>query len=581
MNQFDTINNLNDCDANALWSILSDGSLHSVANLCAELNTDAGGLNRLRLMLPENIRESLKQGDGFWQLRSPSVVFRQTDFVDFASTEEIYVEVLDECTSTNTVLSNRVRADSEARYCHAIVANHQTEGRGRLDRVWTSSAGDALTFSMALTCHRPQNHTGALPLVVALSCQKVLQRFGVVAHIKWPNDLMVGNAKLGGILIESIPQTMGHTCVIGIGLNFRTPNIDNQNTAGIWQYDESIQPTAFLKALIHEINRDAQFFFTYGFSRFQTAYISACRDNNRIVVIMQNDRVMAEGRVLGVDGFGALMLEENGNVKKIVNGEVSLRHKDELSDSAIEQMLILDCGNSQIKWAWVINKEIVGTFRAPYNRISLLGEFCRQHRNIKRVYGCAVCGQMKKLQVAENVLHRIEWLTSEQVACGIRNHYRHIGEHGADRWFNALGVRRFTNNACVVISCGTAITIDALTTSNQYLGGSILPGFNLMKEALSLNTANLNRPFGRIYPFATTTPNAIASGIMDAVIGAILLMHERLSEKEEGLPVDVILTGGGASRIYHHLPTKFITENHVELVENLVFFGLLNRIEQL
>ncbi|MBR7059888.1 MAG: biotin--[Neisseriaceae bacterium] len=581
MNQFDMTNNLNDCDANTLWSILSDGKPHNVADLCIELNTDAGGLNRLRLMLPENVRESLKQGDGFWQLRYPSVVFRQTDFVEFASTEEIYVEVLDECTSTNTVLSNRVRADSEARFCHAIVANHQLEGRGRQDRQWIAPAGDALTFSMALTCQRPQNHTGALPLVVALSCQKVLQRFGVIAHIKWPNDLMVGNAKLGGILIESIPQTMGHTCVIGVGLNFRAPLVHDQNTAGIWQYDDTIQPTSFLKALIHEINRDAQFFFIYGFSRFQTAYISACRDNNRIVVIMQKDKVVAEGRVLGVDGSGALMLEDSGNVKKIVNGEVSLRHKDELSDSSIEQILILDCGNSQIKWAWVINKEIVGTFRAPYSRISILGEFCRQHRNIKRVYGCAVCGQMKKLQVAENVLHRIEWLTSEQVACGIRNHYRHIGEHGADRWFNALGVRRFTNHACVVISCGTAITVDAVTSGNQYLGGSILPGFNLMKEALSQNTANLNRPFGRIYPFATTTPNAIASGIMDAVIGAILLMHGRLLEKEEGLPVDVILTGGGASRIYHHLPTKFITENHVELVENLVFFGLLNRIEQL
>ena len=81
MNQFDMTNNLNDCDANVLWSILSDGKPHNVADLCIELNTDAGGLNRLRLMLPENVRESLKQGDGFWQLRSPSVVFRQTDFL--------------------------------------------------------------------------------------------------------------------------------------------------------------------------------------------------------------------------------------------------------------------------------------------------------------------------------------------------------------------------------------------------------------------------------------------------------------------------------------------------------------------
>ena len=107
-----------------------------------------------------------------------------------------------------------------------------------------------------------------------------------------------------------------------------------------------------------------------------------------------------------------------------------------------------------------------------------------------------------------------------------------------------------------------------------------MPGFNLMKDSLSKNTANLDRPFGRIYPFATTTPNAIASGIMDAVVGAVMLMYDRLVEKEEGLPVDIILTGGGSSRIYHHLPPQFVAGKRIEMVENLVIYGLLNRIQQ-
>ncbi|MBR2252073.1 MAG: hypothetical protein IJ881_06700 [Neisseriaceae bacterium] len=64
-------------DADALWLILADGKPHSVADLCNQLKTDAGGINRYRMTLPENVRENLKQGDGFWQLKSPSVVFRK------------------------------------------------------------------------------------------------------------------------------------------------------------------------------------------------------------------------------------------------------------------------------------------------------------------------------------------------------------------------------------------------------------------------------------------------------------------------------------------------------------------------
>ena len=575
-------------DADALWLILADGKPHSVADLCNQLKTDAGGINRYRMTLPENVRENLKQGDGFWQLKSPSVVFRESDFVEFAQTEEIPVSVMSECTSTNVVLAEKVKtamaADDNLNpdlLKQAIVANRQTAGYGKHGRLWTANAGEVLTFSLSIFSRRPRNQTGAMPLVVALSCQKVLRRFGVDAKIKWPNDIMVGSEKIAGILIESIPHaTGGHICVIGVGLNFQPQEIDGISTAGVWQFAPDVRPEPLLKALIHEINRDIQFFFIHSFSTFQTAYTAGCRDIGQDVIIMRDEKSIAEGKVLGVDGTGALLLECGGEVKKIVSGEVSLRHKDESFGAVVDQMLILDCGNSKIKWAWVVNGEIVGTFKAPYNKLSILGEFCRQHKDIKKIYGSAVCGQMKKLQVAEQVLHRIEWFASEQVACGIRNHYRHTGEHGADRWFNALGARRFSSNACIIVSCGTAITIDALTTANQYLGGSILPGFNLMKDSLSKNTANLDRPFGRIYPFATTTPNAIASGIMDAVVGAVILMYDRLVEKEEGLPVDIILTGGGSSRIYHHLPPQFVAGKHIEMVENLVIYGLLNRIQQ-
>ena len=103
-----------------------------------------------------------------------------------------------------------------------------------------------------------------------------------------------------------------------------------------------------------------------------------------------------------------------------------------------------------------------------------------------------------------------------------------------------------------------------------------MPGFNLMKEAMAQHTANLNRPAGRAYPFGTTTANAMDGGMLDAICGAVMLMHGRLQQKHPGQPVEVIITGGGAVKIKQGLPEKFALDNPIQIVDNLVLHGLLN-----
>ena len=77
----------------------------------------------------------------------------------------------------------------------------------------------------------------------------------------------------------------------------------------------------------------------------------------------------------------------------------------------------------------------------------------------------------------------------------------------------------------------------------------------------------------------TSTPNALASGMHDAASGAVILMHQRLKERQQGQPVDLILTGGGASKIEQHLPKALILDSQVKIVDNLVLFGLQNWVE--
>lgn len=120
---------------------------------------------------------------------------------------------LPEVDSTNRVVADAAR-EGEAQGL-VVAADHQTAGRGRLDRPWDAPAGTALLASILL---RPDLHPSRLHLVTAavgLSAAAVLAARGVSAELKWPNDLLVGEAKLAGILAEAV----GGAVVVGIGVN--------------------------------------------------------------------------------------------------------------------------------------------------------------------------------------------------------------------------------------------------------------------------------------------------------------------------------------------------------------------------
>ena len=352
------------------------------------------------------------------------------------------------------------------------------------------------------------------------------------------------------------------------------------------------KPTSYdvFSAVLRELDNALTVFEREGFAPMKAEYEAAHRDQNQPVALLRDGVAVQSGYAAGVDVSGALLLRDyRGEEHLVSSGEVSLRRPEQVAaekqpahgEHAAAHYLLLDGGNSRLKWAWVERGEIVRTQAAHYRDLAALEQdwqaYAQPHTQIM---GSAVCGEEKKQKVQAALPQHIVWLGSMAQAAGIHNHYRHVEEHGADRWFNALGSRKFTQNACVVVSCGTAVTIDALTANNHYLGGVIMPGFHLMRESLLRRTAQLNRPEGSWYAFPTTTANAIATGMADAVCGALMLMHARLKERSEGRAVDIVITGGGAGKIARALPENFAAENHVKIVENLVIYGLLNWIEQ-
>ena len=571
----------------ALLAALSDGLPQHVSQLARVVGMKPQQLNGFWQQMPGHIRGLLRQHDGQWRLVRPLAVFAEESLQQMAGKQGFRAQLKHECSSSNDEIMALARQSADLAHKALCVAHFQTKGRGRQGRSWVNRQGECLMFSLGWAFDKPQYELGSLALVVALACRRALADIGLDVNIKWPNDLVVANDKLAGILIETARVENKTVAIIGIGINFVLPKeVENATSVqALFQTasKQGVSVKTLLNAVLTQLDALLNEYAQNGFASCVGEYNAANRDTDRPVLLLQEGRVVHEGVVKGVDAQGALRLLTDKGEKTIVSGEISLRPDNRPAQPAAakpERFLLLDGGNSQLKWAWVENGTFSEVGRAPYRDLTQLGEEWLQFADEDvKIVGCAVCGSVKKAMVEEQLTRPVEWLSSMPQALGIRNHYRRPEEHGSDRWFNALGSRRFTQNACVVVSCGTAVTTDALTEDNHYLGGTIMPGFHLMKEAMALKTANLNRPIGKVYPFPTTTPNAIASGMMDAVCGALMMMHGRLKDKTGGgKPVDIIITGGGAARVVQALPESFVHDNQVKIVDNLVIHGLLHWI---
>ena len=128
----------------------------------------------------------------------------------------IEVRVVERCSSTNVVLRDAGKADV------LLAAEEQTAGRGRRGRRWHCAPRAGVTFSLARTTRRPLAELAGLSLVAGLGAARALRALGATrVALKWPNDLVIGGAKLGGILVETRGNGRGALAVIGIGINCR------------------------------------------------------------------------------------------------------------------------------------------------------------------------------------------------------------------------------------------------------------------------------------------------------------------------------------------------------------------------
>ncbi len=227
--------------------------------------------------------------------------------------------------------------------------------------------------------------------------------------------------------------------------------------------------------------------------------------------------------------------------------------------------LLLDIGNSRIKWRQ-------GDIHGIANDVAELWQQCANLRQAQHLIGCAVASPELQTQISQLFAQRWQattaWLKVSRRALGIQNHYLNLDEQGCDRWAAILGAsQRFPQQNLLVISAGTALVIDSLTAEGDYLGGTIAPGLGLMKAALHQATARLPFAKGKIQSFPQATIDAIETGCLRAILGAIEIAKAEL-EKQHNSEAKIMLFGGDAAILEALLNGKAIA------VDNLVLDGL-------
>lgn len=231
----------------------------------------------------------------------------------------------DQIDSTNDEALRRLR-DGAHGNC-LIVAREQSAGRGRRGHQWVSPGGAGLYFSLVRALPLELDRMLALGPVIALALRAALSDLEVYGlSVKWPNDLLSGNRKLGGILVETHGAGADRHVVIGIGLNLRFPpevmkGIDKPAIDLASICEDDLNWSGLLPAILNRLLEYIDIYTGQGFSFFQQEWNKFDRYYQQDVIVQVGDEKTI-GRVSGVDENGALLVRNATGTRRLVSGTI-------------------------------------------------------------------------------------------------------------------------------------------------------------------------------------------------------------------------------------------------------------------
>ena len=240
------------------------------------------------------------------------------------------IETLREIDSTN----QRVRQLAEKGHVEGtvVIADRQSAGRGRLGRRWESPSGVNLYCSVLLRPVLPVQQAPQLTFLSAVAVARTLtQVCGLEAHVKWPNDVLVGEAKIAGLLNEMNAETERiHFVILGLGINLNMSadqfpqNLSYPVTSVMLETGRRVDRRLFARTLLEELDALYLEFQNQGFAPIRRSWEGLCRMMNARVRI-EGGPALLEGTVVGLDAEGGLRVQDSaGTVHRVLAGDVRL-----------------------------------------------------------------------------------------------------------------------------------------------------------------------------------------------------------------------------------------------------------------
>lgn len=310
---------------------LADGRFHSGEDVARSLGRSRATLSEALKRAPDLGVEIFSVRGRGYRLAEPLEFLDPSTIARALDGSGITLQVVDEVDSTSTRLLAMAAGGAASGTC--LAAEHQNAGRGRRGRMWVSSLGGSLTFSLLWRFERGAEHLGGLSLAIGVAVARALGACGVGrVQVKWPNDVVVDFAKLAGILVETSGETQGPSAaVIGVGVNYRLGgrSLDriDQPVIDVARCSSPL-PTrsALLAAILRELAATLRRFEAAGFPGERDAWRSLHAYHGRRVRVLTPHEPAFEADVTDVGLDGTLLVTlPGGRSLSLASAEISLR----------------------------------------------------------------------------------------------------------------------------------------------------------------------------------------------------------------------------------------------------------------
>lgn len=314
------------------WQLLrqlADGEFHSGEALGQSLGLSRASVhNALADVQQAGVQLQRIRGRGY-RLAEPWHVLDGTEIERCLGAEatRFQIEILQQASSSNTELLRRAGAPRGT----VLAVELQTSGRGRIGRVWHSGLGNALTFSLLWRFDCGLNGLSGLSLAVGIAIFRALQKYQAAGvGLKWPNDILTPQGKLGGVLIEAQGDMYGpSTVVIGIGINCSLPFriADKIDQAAVALDEVCTKPPTrnqLLATVLQELAHVMDTFALNGFSPLAREWERYHVQQDMPVHLQMPDGSCIAGIARGVSDSGELLLETRQGIRSFNSGEVGV-----------------------------------------------------------------------------------------------------------------------------------------------------------------------------------------------------------------------------------------------------------------